>query len=151
MNQFVDITNRKHFNSLLSKLSTDTKPLWGKMNAQQMIEHMVQQIEYSNGKKINTCDLPAEEAAGEKQKWIYTDVEIPKNLVLGPLPENFRYANLETAMKQLTQELNDFEEYFNKPGITSIHAGYGPMDYNEWLIWHGKHFTHHFKQFGLLP
>jgi hypothetical protein len=151
MNGFVDITDRKKLNSSLQKLNVHTKPLWGKMNAQQMIEHMVQQIEYSNGKKITTCDLPAEEAAREKEKWIYTQVEIPKNLVLGPLPENFRYANLEAAKKHLTRELDDFEEYFKEPDITSVHAGYGPMEYNEWLIWHGKHFTHHFQQFTLLP
>ena len=131
-------------------LNSSGKPLWGKMNTQQMVEHMVQQIEYSNGKKTTTCDLPAEEAARDKEKWIYTDAEIPKNLILGPLPQNFGYTNLEIAIKQLMRELADFDEYFKEPDITSIHAGYGPMDYNEWLIWHGKHFTHHFKQFGLL-
>ncbi|HEY4323037.1 MAG TPA: hypothetical protein VGN20_03600 [Mucilaginibacter sp.] len=151
MTRFVDITDRKKLNSLLQKLNVHTKPLWGKMNAQHMVEHMVQQIEYSNGKKATTCDIPAEEAAREKEKWIYTDAEIPKNLILGPLPENFRYANLETAITQLMKELDDFEEYFKESGITSIHAGYGPMNYKEWLIWHGKHFTHHFRQFGLLP
>jgi oxepin-CoA hydrolase/3-oxo-5,6-dehydrosuberyl-CoA semialdehyde dehydrogenase len=149
MNQFIDISDRKYLYNLLSALNAGTKPLWGKMNAQQMVEHLVQQIEYCNGKKITTCDLPTEEAAREKEKWIYTDIEIPKNLVLGPLPE-LRYSNLETAISQLLEELNDFEEYFKVPGITSIHAGYGAMNYHEWLIWHGKHFTHHFRQFGLL-
>jgi oxepin-CoA hydrolase/3-oxo-5,6-dehydrosuberyl-CoA semialdehyde dehydrogenase len=150
MSQFVDITNRKQLNSLLQKLHADTTPLWGKMNAQQMVEHLVQQIEYSNGKKITACEVSEEEAAREKEKWIYTNAEIPKNLILGPLPA-LRYANLEAAIRHLHQELVDFEEYFTEPGITSIHAGYGAMDYNEWLIWHSKHFKHHFKQFGLLP
>ena len=116
-----------------------------------MIEHLIDQVEYTNGKKITGCFNTPEKAALEKTKWIYTDAQIPKNLVLKAPPENFRFTDLETAKKQLLQELDDFNEYFKPQGTVSIHASYGAMNYNEWLIWHNKHFTHHFKQFGLLP
>jgi oxepin-CoA hydrolase/3-oxo-5,6-dehydrosuberyl-CoA semialdehyde dehydrogenase len=149
MNISVDTAGRKNLKSLLLSLDPAAKPLWGKMSPQQMVEHMVRQIEFSNGKRVTTCDLPAEEAAIAKEKWIYTDAQIPRNLALGPLPANI-YPDIKAAIKQLMKELEDFDEYFEEPDTTAIHAGYGAMEYNEWLIWHGKHFTHHLKQFGLL-
>ena len=35
---------------LLQKLNGDTPPLWGKMNARQMIEHMIDVVMVANGK-----------------------------------------------------------------------------------------------------
>jgi hypothetical protein len=71
-------------------------------------------------------------------------------LVLGPLPAANEYPDLHTAIEQLMLELEDFDRYFKPAGIVVNHGGYGPMDYNEWLIWHGKHLAHHLKQFGLI-
>jgi hypothetical protein len=146
----VDITNRKQLLSLLHHLEPGTPPLWGKMNAQQMVEHLVDQVEYTNGKKTPYCNRSAHEAERAKQHMFLTNPDIPRNVILGKLPENFTYVNLETAIKQLMKELDTFDVYFKKPGATAIHGAYGPMDREEWIFWHDKHFTHHFKQFGLI-
>jgi oxepin-CoA hydrolase/3-oxo-5,6-dehydrosuberyl-CoA semialdehyde dehydrogenase len=151
MAQFIDITNKRQLIGLLQKLDPTTVPLWGKMKPQQMVEHLVNEIEYTNRENDVTCDLPEEVAAVAKQKWIYTDAQIPKNLVFVTLPEQYKFEDLATAISQLGKELEDFERFFSKPGRSSIHPGYGPLNYLEWLVWHGKHFTHHLRQFGLLP
>lgn len=150
MNRSVDITDRKELRSLLLSLDAGTSPIWGKMKARQMVEHLVDQVQWTNGKKITTCDRPAEEAYQAKQIMIYTNTEIPKNIFLEELPENYLYASIEAAVDQLMLELADFDTYFKEPGIVSIHAGFGPMNYEEWVKWHSKHFTHHLKQFKLL-
>ncbi|MGF7038731.1 DUF1569 domain-containing protein [Mucilaginibacter lappiensis] len=150
MKQSVDITNREELRKLLLLLDPQTVPLWGKMKPQQMVEHLVDQVEWTNGKKIPTCDRPADEAYRSKQVMIYTDAEISKNVFLENLPESYKYADIETAIDQLMKELDAFDQYFKEPGTTAIHGGFGPMNYKEWLIWHGKHFAHHFKQFGLI-
>lgn len=147
----VDITNRKQLRGLLQKLEPGTIPLWGKMNAQQMVEHLVDQVEYTNGKKIPYCDFPPDEAERAKREMFLTNPDIPKNLFLSHLPEHFAYSSLETAIEQFILALDAFDEYFKTPGATAIHGAYGPMDYKEWIFWHNKHFTHHFKQFGLIP
>jgi hypothetical protein len=146
----VDTASREQLRDMLLSLSPETKPRWGKMNPQQMVEHLVEQIEYSNGNKTTTCDLSPEVAAAEKHKWIYTDAQIPHNLVLKPAPEHYRFADMNAAIEQLMKELETFDRYFAEPDAISIHAGYGAMDHAEWIIWHDKHFTHHFKQFGLI-
>jgi len=151
MSTFININNRGQLKQLLLSIDANTQPLWGKMTPQQMVEHLVENVKYTNGKKIGTCDSPAEDAYREKQKGVYTNAEIPKNVILGTLPDEYSFTTLELAIQQLMTELNDFDIYFKTPGITSIHGGFGPMDHNEWLIWHGKHFTHHLKQFGVWP
>ncbi|MDR6944592.1 DUF1569 domain-containing protein [Mucilaginibacter pocheonensis] len=150
MEQPIDITNRTLLRKLLLSLDENAVPLWGKMKPRQMVEHLVDQVEWTNGKKTPTCDRPAEEAYQSKQYMVYTDAEIPKNVFLENLPDDFKYPDMETAIDQLMKELDDFDQYFKQPGTTAIHGGFGPMNHQEWLIWHGKHFTHHFKQFGLI-
>ena len=145
----ININNRIELRTLLLSVDPETKPLWGKMNVLQMVEHLVEQVKWTNGKKVCTCETSAEEAFKSKQKWVYTDAIIPKNLPGIDIPERPEHENIETAMIQLLKELDDFDEYFKEPGITAIHGGYGAMNYNEWLIWHNKHFTHHLKQFNL--
>jgi hypothetical protein len=149
MNRFLNINNRQQIKSLLLSLKADTVPLWGKMRSQQMVEHLIDQVQYTNGTKVPTCDVPEEEAYKRKRRGIYTDAEIPKNVVLGSLPEDLEYESMEAAINQLMAELEAFDHYFKEPGRTVLHGGFGPMNYHEWQIWHGKHFTHHFKQFGL--
>ena len=150
MNHFVNITDRPQLLSLLMALDKLSLPLWGEMQPQQMVEHLIEQVKYANGKKTASSDVPAAESLQQKQKWIYTDVEIPKNVLLADLPRQLIYADIQTAIGQLMKELDNFDEFFKQPGATTIHGGFGPMTYQEWLIWHGKHFTHHFKQFDLI-
>jgi len=147
---FVDINNHAQLESLLTKLNAGTTPLWGNMNAQQMVEHLIDQVRYTNGVKIPVDTGLPPDFAEQKQKWIYTSELIPRNVVLGKLSEQYIYDELETAKQQLIAELKTFRQYYKaNPGIEVLHGGFGMMNYDEWVIWHGKHFTHHFKQFGI--
>lgn len=147
----VDISNHKEIYRLLILLDAHTIPLWGKMKAQQMVEHLIGQVRYTNGKLIPYCELPAEEAYRLKTTMLGPEGKISRNVVRETLPETYEFAGLNEAVKALMNELAVFETYFSKPGQTAIHGAFGAMDYSEWLIWHGKHFTHHFKQFWLIP
>jgi hypothetical protein len=150
MKQLAYPANRETLHHLLLKLQLGATPLWGKMTAHQMVEHMIEQIRYSYNKLNFVFDVNEEVARLAKQKWIYTDAQIPPNLILGPLPAANEYPDLHTAVKQLMYELNEFDRYF-KPAETVVNHGcYGPMDYNEWLIWHSKHLAHHLRQFRLI-
>lgn len=136
---------------LFLSLNPENKALWGKMNPQQMVEHLIEQVQYTNGTKEPFCEVSEEEAMRAKLANIYSDREIPKNVILGELPDQLRYPDLQTAIDQLMTELDTFDQYFKTPGTTAIHGGFGAMNEAEWLIWHSKHFKHHLKQFGLMP
>ena len=149
---FIDITDRKNLNSLLSALQPETPALWGRMNAHNMIEHLVEAVEYTNGKRVADLRFPADKANKQRQGLVHSDFVIP-NGVPSYLPDatkTKRFNDLANAIVELNNELDAFEYFFKTEGITAIHFEFGPMTYKEWIIWHGKHFTHHFKQFGLL-
>lgn len=148
----IDITERKNLNLLLYRLQPETPALWGKMTAQNMIEHLVEAVEYTNGKRMAVLRFAPDFALKQKGDLVNSDFVIPKG-VTGYLPDatkTKRFSDLENAIIELNKELNAFEYFFRTEGITATHFEFGPMNYKEWVTWHGKHFTHHFKQFGLL-
>ncbi|MGY0035657.1 DUF1569 domain-containing protein [Pedobacter sp. NJ-S-72] len=149
VHQLVNTSNRRNLEKLFLELKADATPLWGKMKPQQMVEHLIDQVQYTNGKKEPFCEVSLEEAQLARQANIYTDLEIPKNVIFGDIPDQLIYPDLSNAISQLMIELRDFDAYFKKPGTTAIHGAFGPMNYDEWIIWHSRHFKHHLKQFGL--
>jgi Protein of unknown function (DUF1569) len=152
MPAFIDITERRNLNLLLSILQPQTPALWGRMNAQNMIEHLVEAVEYTNGKRVAELQVPVDMADKQRKDLVSSDFVIP-NDVAGYLPDATkakRFKDLSTAIDELNNELDTFETFFKTEGATAIHFEFGPMNHREWIIWHGKHFTHHFKQFGLL-
>lgn len=152
MSGFIDITDRKNLNSVLSALQPNSMAIWGRMNAQNMIEHLVEAVEYTNGKRVADLAVPVEKADKEREELVNSDFVIPKgshgNLTCATDTKRFR--DLATAINELNKELDAFEVFFKTEGITATHFAFGPMNHKEWITWHGKHFTHHFKQFGLL-
>jgi hypothetical protein len=150
----VDITNRKELNSILSRLTELSVAKWGIMQPQNMIEHLIKTLQYSNGKKEIAQKSTDEEAKQAKAGFIYTDVEMPvglKSSLAGETPDPLQYADLDAAKQQLNKELDDFESFFaNNPEAEFVQPRLGKLNHQEWIILHNKHFTHHFKQFGLL-
>jgi hypothetical protein len=150
----VDINKREELNRLLDNLFEDTEAQWGLMRPQHMIEHLVKTLEFSNGKLQVAQKATEQEAKLAKESFIYTDMEMPKGLkssLLGDVPAPFRFPGLHDAKWNLNNELDEFNNYFeNNSSATFIHPRLGSLNYEEWIILHNKHFTHHFKQFGLL-
>ena len=151
----VNITDRKGLNSLLSDLTENTQPQWGSLKAQNMIEHLAKTLQYSNGKKEIAQKGTEEEALKARQAFIYTDVEMSMGLrspllpAEGPVP--FEFSDLEEAKVNLNKELDDFEAYHKShPDALFIQPRLGRLNHKEWIVFHNKHFTHHFKQFGLI-
>ena len=138
--------------SALSRLSNSNKPLWGKMNAQEMVEHLSDMLMMSRGTGNFTIDVDAETIARRQQLLLY-DKEMAKNIAVPFTKELIELRNdeLELAVDEFTDEwLNFIELYENNPDASVVHPYYGALDFNLWLKMHDKHFMHHFKQFGLI-
>jgi hypothetical protein len=150
----INIANREELNTLLNRLTDQTEARWGLMKPQHMIEHLVKTLQHSNGKKEIAQKSSDEEAKQAKAAFIYTDVEMPmglKSSLAGETPDPLQYPDLDAAKQQLNKELDDFDAYFlEHPDALFVQPRLGKLNYQEWIILHNKHFTHHFKQFGLL-
>ena len=138
--------------SALSRLSNSNKPLWGKMNAQEMVEHLSDMLMMARGTGNFTIDVDAETIA-RRQQFLLSDKEMAKNIAVPFTKELIELRNdeLELAVDEFTDEwLNFIELYENNPDASVVHPYYGALDFNLWLKMHDKHFMHHFKQFGLI-
>jgi hypothetical protein len=151
----IDIhNNRENIFQLLKTLTPQTQPAWGKMTPQHVVEHLTFSISISNGKGPQKQYTQPEEAEALKERMIYSEMEMPqgiKNPILGEDLPVLKCKDIETAIEQLKIELNDFDQlYKTNPEAKMIQPRMGPMDHKEWTVLHNKHFTHHFKQFGLI-
>jgi len=138
--------------SILNRLSSSKTPLWGKMNAQEMVEHLSDMLMMSRGTGNFSIDVDAETIA-RRQQFLSSDKEMAKNIAV-PFTKDIielRHDELELALDEFADEWINFTEYYeNNPSASVIHPYYGDLDFNLWIKMHDKHFMHHFKQFGLI-
>lgn len=150
----VTISNIDETIARLDKLQVNAKPLWGGMTPQQMVEHLATTIKISNGKLLLAQRTTIEEGNAIKAQIVYTDMEFPMGLKSPTIPDGdpvYEHQDLSTAVGALKLELADFSSHHTEnPDSAPVHPRLGALTHAEWLIVHGKHFTHHFKQFDIL-
>lgn len=138
--------------SYLDKLDNSSQPLWGKMSAQRMIEHLSESLQMSVGVGKYQLLIP-EEKIEKMQGILASDTPMPKEFKVPFAPEEYTLRNeeIELAVDELVDNWIAFEEYYEaNPEIKNLHPFYGDLDKNGWYRLHAKHFTHHFEQFGLI-
>jgi oxepin-CoA hydrolase/3-oxo-5,6-dehydrosuberyl-CoA semialdehyde dehydrogenase len=149
-----DILDRKHIFKTLSGLREDTAPLFGKMTAQHMVEHLTLTMTFCNGRTPQVLMIEERLSQTIKHYTVNTDKEMGKGFkapMLGDDPPPLINPDLPSAIKQLKKEMEDFDAFFKKaPHAKPVSPVLGILDHQEWIIFHNKHFTHHFKQFGLI-
>ncbi|WMJ71713.1 DUF1569 domain-containing protein [Cytophagaceae bacterium ABcell3] len=150
----IDIQNRQGLVHKLKGLKSDSDPVWGRMTAQHMVEHLAFAVMSSNGALDQKLYFPKEKAEQIKRAVIYTDNELPmgfKAPMLGDTLPKLVCSDLGAALKKLYLALDEFELYFlNNPDAKPVNLAMGELDREEWTRFHNKHFSHHFKQFRLL-
>ena len=151
----VDILDRTKLFEILSKLQAENKPAFGAMNPHHMVEHLAFAVRFSNGKETQKHHYPTEKEQKIKAFFIGTANDMPIGFKSPVLPleglSTLKYPDLTTAIVNLKTELNDFDNHFIiNPSDKPINPTMGELDYNEWVVFHNKHFAHHFKQFSLL-
>lgn len=154
MAHFVDISNQEEIKQLFEQLKPNTPAQFGIMGPAHMVEHLLATLRISNQKLI--IGLKVDEDRAQKIKFftLQTDREIRPGfqspLILDGKLAELEFENLDSAIQQLLKEVEVFHELFReKPELKSIHPAMGEFNYEEWVIFHNKHFTHHLKQFGI--
>lgn len=134
----------------LEKLAVDSQPVWGKMNAAQMLAHLNATYATSLG------DIEV------KNNWFMKFMlkSFVKNAVVGEKPYK---RNLRTAPYFVVADKRDFEKekgslvnYLNKvKDLGSSHfegkesAAFGQLSSKEWNNLFQKHLDHHLQQFNV--
>ncbi len=151
---FVEMTDES-INACLSKLTKDSKPNWGIMTAQHMVEH----LEFSYrvaGNQLQDFDIATPEKYIDKvgaTLWNYEkmphDYEMP--LMKKGTVEDLRHPDLETAITKFWEAKDVFKDFYKKnPKAQTKNPVFGYLTKYEWYLQERKHLNHHFEQFGLL-
>ncbi|WP_075341071.1 hydroxymethylglutaryl-CoA reductase, degradative [Tenacibaculum agarivorans] len=150
---WIDFSNEHTVRTQLNTLSKSSTPIFGSMNAQQMIEHLSAVTQIANG-NWNVDVFVEDEKAARRRPFLNTDNELtlgfrPSFLSDNPVPEKFN--SIPDAIDDLIEQVQLFFNVFEKdPSRTVVHPFFGELNFDYWKKFQVKHFTHHFKQFGLV-
>ena len=137
----------------IRKLKGDEKPKWGKMNAQQMIEHTAAFFKVSTG-KIQFPLITSAEHLPKYKEFLLSDKEFKENTKAPVLPEQplpITFSTILEAVDDLDKSVKDFFNFFKEDADkTTLHPAFGNLNFSEWVQLHNKHVIHHLKQFNLM-
>jgi hypothetical protein len=150
----IDILVRANLFEVLNPLQADMKPEFGAMTPQHMVEHLAFAVRFSNGKEPQQHHFTSDKEQKIKSFVIGSERDMPIGFKSPVLPIDelpvLKHSSLTNAIETLKTELSDFDSYFLKhPFEKPINPTMGELCFKEWVIFHNRHFTHHFKQFRL--
>jgi uncharacterized protein DUF1569 len=143
-----DSTIRQSFADRSARLTTDTRPGWGKMNAAAMMAHL------NDSYRMCLGELPV------KSKNLFLRYTPIRQLIIFALPfpkgaptAPELIARCDGAV--LEDEMRAQRQLFDRIGSVKPrdtlqeHPAFGPLSYREYGALMAKHTEHHFRQFGL--
>ncbi len=140
--------------SLLNNITAESNANWGKMNAQQMVEHVTAFFNVSTEKIIFGLVTP-EEHLPKFKEFLLSDKQFRENTkaplnVIGEETIPLQYKSYEEAVSKLHEAVSYFETFFKAdPEKKTVHPVFGQLNFDEWVLLLYKHLTHHLRQFCL--
>ena len=143
---------RKEYIDILASLDAHAPRKWGKMNVQQMIEHMADYVRIASG-KTPTAVVTPEENLQRMQGFLESEKpfrENTPNALMPDTPEPARHRTKDEAIHELQQEIEHFFMAHERDGNkTTANPFFGNLNFNQQIQLLHKHATHHLRQFGL--
>ena len=140
------------FIPLVKKVTPLTPARWGKMNAQQMVEHVANFFRISTNKIKFPFVTPLEHLP-KYRAFLLCEKEFRENTKAPVLPDEpfpVRYASMDESVADLERQVQFFFQYFSgDPERKTLHPVFGELNFEEWVQLHHKHVKHHLKQFGV--
>ena len=147
--------NRNTIENYLDKLTKDTKPVWGTMTPQHMVEHLEFTFKIASGENQDFEVSTPENILEKVHDSLYNHKQMPRNFdapsFLEKDIEKLQHNNLSEAKQKLFESYDKFVAYFHEnPESTIKNVVFGHLNKFEWDLFQTKHINHHFEQFGLL-
>ena len=146
---------KNEFLLLLDGLPAEATGKWGKMNAQQMVEHLTAMFKISSGKLMMPLVTPEENLLKFKE-FLMSEKEFRENTkaplqIVPEEPLPLRNESMQDAFQVLERSVQEYFTFFNDDAEKkTLHPVFGELNFAEWIQLHHKHVTHHLKQFGLI-
>lgn len=151
---FVEMTNDKIL-ECLAKLSAESKPKWGTMSPQHMLEHLEYTYKIASGQNQNFEINTPEKILDKVHNSLYNYHKMPREHMF-PLAEEskineLKHKDLEEAKLKMLESRQEYLDFFKEnPDAVLKNTVFGEMNRYEWYLLDRKHLNHHFEQFGLI-
>ena len=145
---------KEEYIPLLRSIKPDAERKWGKMNVQQMIEHMSDSVRIANGKDPHQLITP-EENLERMQAFLMSDKPFKENTPNSLLPDEpatHRKESVAEAIEELNSEIEYlFKVFETDKQKTIMNPFFGALNFEMWVQLLHKHASHHLRQFGVQP
>ena len=149
MKSIYEKTNLQEINSRIEKLTPETKPIWGKMNPAQMMEHCARALDFSTGKSKPPRMFIGYILGSMLKPQYYNDKPWQRN---SPTAPNYLVANpqdFEKSKSRLLAILKEFSEGGEAKCTTHPSPFFGKLTPEQHGLGQYKHIDHHLQQFGV--
>lgn len=139
---------------LLTKLTPDLQPLWGRLTPHHMVEHLTWAMDGAMERWKAVVVTPAEKLP-KFRLFLRSNVAMRPNFQHPAMPPEgklpaLRRPNIEVAIEEFWLRWAEFDQFDQEnPGKLTDHVVFGPLNADEWRLIHFKHVVHHLSQFGL--
>ncbi len=141
-----DFETYQHALARIERLTADSKPQWGRMDAAQMLAHCAEIVEVTNGKPLENTPLVARLFKGMIRKMVVGEKPYPKGTRTHP---QYLQTSDRDFAKEMARLLAALDRFKQREGAETEHSMFGVMTREEkgWSMY--KHLDHHLRQFGV--
>ncbi|MFB9275527.1 DUF1569 domain-containing protein [Cohnella cellulosilytica] len=146
------IFDRDHTTEILERidrLTPQSQPQWGKMNAAQMLAHCSAFQEIASGASFQKRGWLGILIGGFVKSTFYNDKPTPRNMSTFPELVVTDKRDFEQEKQVLKQKIDLFQRNGPEGCTTHPHAFFGKLTPEQWGIGVYKHLDHHLRQFGV--
>lgn len=151
---FVEMTDGK-IAECINKLTENTKPSWGILTPQHLLEHLEQGYKIMSG-EIQDFEIATPEKILEKvHNSLYNYDKFPKGSAFPTMKkgelEDLIHPDFETAKAKFFEAREAYKTFFKEnPEATMKNMVFGELNCYESYLLERKHLNHHFEQFGII-
>jgi hypothetical protein len=143
---------KSEYTQRLAQLKPDAERLWGKMNVQQMTEHMTDYVRIGSGRTVVPIITP-EEHLPKAQAFLMSEKDFRENTpnsLLPDTPPSAKHTTQQAAIEELQSEVDYlFEAFSNDPELKEANPFFGYLNFDMSVQLLHKHAWHHLRQFGM--
>lgn len=151
---FVEM-NEEVIEKALTNLTENTKPKWGILTPQHLLEHLEEGYKILAGKNQDFDIATPEKILEKVHNSLYNFDKFPRNTQFPTMKkgelEDLKYPDLATAKQKMLEARKEYLEFFKEnPDAKLKNMVFGHLNRYESYLLERKHLNHHFEQFGLL-
>ena len=133
----------------INALTSDSKPLWGKMNAAQMLSHCQAPLDVASGDLQLKSNLFLQIIGKFYKKKLLAAPGFKKNSPTAPDFLRNNPVDFEQAKAELIEKISKFSTLGPKVIANHKHPFFRTMTNEEWHLLQWQHLNHHLNQFGI--